>query len=486
MAVVSSPQSRDIQNYPALPARVSIPSVQTVTGFSNPQSKDIQNYQALPPKISTLPALPQTAPTQTVAIAPTTQTNVTSQNYQALPPTPAPAIAITPQSPLPTPHSLLPTPQSVTITPQPIAKVTSPAANGGGASALMGTQALEVARPNSNPNQSANSYNSGGQTSVTTDSGNQVSRSPREGVLSASVPSSTTTLTPTPARQTQVVTQQRSIPSQTSQRLIAQQPNYIGESTAPNQPPPSHDIDELEDKLREISEKTNFGDVYRGSPGLTIVNPAGFGADRNTAFLSATYQQRTRYTNKSDGAVGVGVGLGDARRSVGVELSYTIASFGTSRDFGSGGFNVKLHRQLSDDLSVAVGWNGFLNVGGRNDFENSLYGSATKIFRVTENINRPFSRIAVTAGIGNGQFRSENDVKNDHNSFNPFGSVAVRVAEPVSAIAEWTGQDLAMGVSFVPIQRKNFSWTITPAVRDIVGAGDGPRFVLGTGVSFQF
>jgi len=96
----------------------------------------------------------------------------------------------------------------------------------------------------------------------------------------------------------------------------------------------------------------------------------------------------------------------------------------------------------------------------------------------------PFSRVAVTAGIGNGQFRSEDAVAKGENNINVFGNVAVRVAEPVSLIAEWSGQDLGVGLSVAPF--KNIPLVITPAVRDIIGAGNGPRFVLGSGFAFKF
>ncbi|MEA5593412.1 hypothetical protein [Rivularia sp. UHCC 0363] len=82
------------------------------------------------------------------------------------------------------------------------------------------------------------------------------------------------------------------------------------------------------------------------SPGFSIYVPTGFGGDRNTGFVSASYQERGRFSNDDDLGLGIGVGLGDSRKSVGVELSYTLASFGRNRDFGSGGFNVKVHRQL--------------------------------------------------------------------------------------------------------------------------------------------
>jgi hypothetical protein len=243
------------------------------------------------------------------------------------------------------------------------------------------------------------------------------------------------------------------------------------------------EVEGLQQELRNL-EDVEIDNKIQASPALSISIPSGFGLDNNTGFISATYQQRTRYGNVSDGGVGVGIGVGDARKAVGAELSYTSASFGGSRDFGSGGFNVKLHRQLADDVSVAAGWNGAVNLGGGNDFENSLYGAVTKIFRTREDINSLFSRVAVTAGVGNGQFRSEKAVAEGTGGVNAFGNVAVRVAEPVSLIAEWSGQDLGVGASIAPF--KNIPLVITPAVRDIVGAGDGPRFVLGTGMAFKF
>ncbi|HEY9632666.1 MAG TPA: hypothetical protein V6D14_04625 [Coleofasciculaceae cyanobacterium] len=256
--------------------------------------------------------------------------------------------------------------------------------------------------------------------------------------------------------------------------------------TSPNAPitiKPCPEVDALLSQLRGLEQIKAEG-AFQASPSLSIVIPTGFGADNNTGFVSATFQQRTRYGDVSDGGLGFGVGLGDARKSVGVELSYTLASFGGSRDFGAGGFNIKVHRQLPNDFAVAVGWNGFLNVGGQNDFENSVYGTVTKVIRTRDDINLPFSRVAVTAGVGSGQFRSESAVANNSGGVNVFGNVAVRVAQPVSLIAEWSGQDLGVGLSIAPF--KNIPLVITPAVRDIAGAGDGPRFVLGTGFAFKF
>lgn len=220
------------------------------------------------------------------------------------------------------------------------------------------------------------------------------------------------------------------------------------------------------------------------SPGFSIYVPTGFGGDRNTGFVSASYQERGRFSDDDDFGLGFGVGLGDSRKLVGVEVSYTLASFGRNRDFGSGGFNVKVHRQLPNDWGVAVGWNGFLNIGDENNFEQSLYGVATKIIRTREKLRSPFSRVAVTLGVGGGQFRTEEAVFDGSDEISVFGSVAVRAVKSTSIIAEWTGQDLGLGVSVAPFA--HIPLVITPALRDITGAGDGTRFVVGTGFSFKF
>lgn len=246
--------------------------------------------------------------------------------------------------------------------------------------------------------------------------------------------------------------------------------------------PPASEVEELQRQLRRLQEE-KIETKWRTSPALSIVIPTAFGADNNTGFISATYQSRTRFANQDDGGLGIGIGFGDAQKSVGVELSYAIASFGSNRDFGSGGFNLKIHRRFPNDWAVAVGGNGLLNIGDDHDFENSFYGVVSKIIRTRDDINQPFSRIALTAGVGNGQFRTENAVDKDRGNINIFGNIALRVAEPVSLIVEWSGQDLGVGVSIAPF--KNIPLVITPALRDITGAGDGTRFVLGMGLAFK-
>jgi hypothetical protein len=271
--------------------------------------------------------------------------------------------------------------------------------------------------------------------------------------------------------------------------------------------PTSSENQELRDRLNNINNgnqaPTDKFNTYqpRTSPGFAIFNPVGFGADNNLVFVAFSYQSHARFTPVADSEGGIGIGLGDATNSIGAELSYSINSFGSSAAFGSGAFNAKLHKRLGDDAAVAIGWNQFATVytgPGRNgtigatDYpRNSYYAVGSKIFRTREDINEPFSRVAVTGGVGSGVFLPFDGTTLDRTGLNAFGSVGVRVARPVSAIVEWTGQDLSAGLSIAPFD--NFPLVITPAFRDIAGITNpgtglnaGARFVLGASVAFNF
>jgi hypothetical protein len=287
----------------------------------------------------------------------------------------------------------------------------------------------------------------------------------------------------------------------TGNNILAQiTPAQPTQSTPSDTPIRTPEDRSLENRLLDIkNDRGEIVDKYNTfqpetSPGFSIFNPVGFGADNNLLFLSLSYQNRTRFTRTADGEAGIGVGLGNATTGIGAELSYGINSFGSSAGFGSGAFNIKLHRRLNEDASVAVGWNQFARVqfaGGANvssDFpSNSYYVVGTNIFRVSEDINAPFSRVAFTGGIGSGVFlRFDPTLSNGQSNrgLNVFGSVGVRIARPISAIVEWTGQDLGVGLSIAPF--KDIPLVITPAIRDLAGAGDGARFILGTSIAVNF
>ncbi|WP_413171127.1 hypothetical protein [Anabaena azotica] len=217
------------------------------------------------------------------------------------------------------------------------------------------------------------------------------------------------------------------------------------------------------------------------SPGITMLTPSAYGKSWGRASVGVGLQSRARFTDTADGALGVGFGLGDAKKSIGLDINISVVDISSFED---GSISWKLHRQLPYDFAVAVGVKNFVTFGN-TDGGTSGYGVITKMFRLQDSEQKPFSRLYVSAGVGGGQFRSESDVRNQIDSVGVFGSAALRIAQPVSAIVEWSGQDLGLGVSVAPF--KNIPLVITPGISDITGnAGDGTRFILGIGYSVAF
>ncbi len=246
---------------------------------------------------------------------------------------------------------------------------------------------------------------------------------------------------------------------------------------------------ELDDALSDL--RATFTEIEAitvpsfavSSPGYTIVNPAGYGSGFGSAYIAAGGVFERRFDDQGQAGVGVGFGLGDPASYVGMDVSYVLADL----DEGIGGFSFKVHRNLVNTSklgwAVGVGWEDFVTTGEPSR-DSSVYGSTSVILKLNPDISQSFSRLALTVGVGGGRFRSEDDILEGNGTVGVFGSAAVRVTRSVSVIGEWTGQDLAAGVSVAPFPEINFF--ITPALRDLVGAGDDPRVSVSTGLSFNF
>ncbi len=217
------------------------------------------------------------------------------------------------------------------------------------------------------------------------------------------------------------------------------------------------------------------------TPAITILRPTGYGRSWGQANVGIGVQSRTRFTEDADGVLGAGVGFGNARTAVGLDVGVIVYDI---TDFSRGGVSFKLHRHLPEDVAIAAG---VFNVITWGDVDGGIspYGAVTKRFQTRKSVRSPLSQVYVTAGVGSGLFRSDDDIFNDVNTVGVYGSVAVRVVEPVNFIAEWSGQDLSLGVSFAPFRR--IPLVFTPAVSDVAGlAGDGPRFLFGIGYGISY
>jgi hypothetical protein len=167
--------------------------------------------------------------------------------------------------------------------------------------------------------------------------------------------------------------------------------------------------------------------------------------------------------------------------------------------FGSGGFNIKLHRRFPGNLSVALGGSSIINIGPKgasildptiqNELQGTYYAVVTKLIPLKQDPDANFSLLSFTAGLGSGYFLTDkqylSQLRDGKFPLNPFGSVSLQISRSTSAILEWSGQDLGFGVSFVPFKRLPI--VLTPTIRDIIrlpGVANGPRFTIGIGLGF--
>lgn len=219
-------------------------------------------------------------------------------------------------------------------------------------------------------------------------------------------------------------------------------------------------------------------------PGVTIITPSAYTQALGNVAIGVGFQSRTRFSDRSDAVIGFNFGLGDPLKTVGLDVGLISTSTLRRGPFDGGTVSFKLNRAITQDLYVAAGVQNAISFGG-TDGGSSIYGAVTQAIRLNEDITQPLSRLYLTAGLGGGQFRSPSDINRGVSSVGAFGSVALRVVEPINAVAEWSGQDLTLGLSIVPF--RGIPLVITPAVTDITrNAGDGARFILGIGYGFTF
>jgi hypothetical protein len=218
--------------------------------------------------------------------------------------------------------------------------------------------------------------------------------------------------------------------------------------------------------------------AVRLGPAASVSVPTAFGVDAGELFVGVAYQGRTRFTEDDDAAAVAGLGIG-TRRVVALEIALTSYSTLRGTPLETGGLSFKLHRGFAGNTSLAVGWENAVLWGGSDD-RGSLYAVGTRIIPLRDDLTRPFSMTVVTLGVGNGRFRFEDDYAEDNETVNVFGAVGVRVTDPLSLVADWTGQDLNLAASVTPIRRVPV--VITAGVADLTGlAGDGARFILSVG-----
>lgn len=238
--------------------------------------------------------------------------------------------------------------------------------------------------------------------------------------------------------------------------------------------------------LVEIPDIVDLASLGRRSaaPSISTGTPIGYGASFGDGFVGIGYQSQARNVAMNDGAVSIGTGLGDPSRWVGFEAVLTSLSTLRGDPGERMSLSVKVHRRFRATGAVALGVENAVHSPG-TDGGQSLYLAASNFVQVKDDDSRPFASVAYTLGLGNGRFRPMRDLFSSRQSVNAFGSVSVRALPNLSVIADWGGQDLMLGASFVPFKR--FGLVITPALADVLTrANNRVRPIVGIGYGRSF
>lgn len=224
--------------------------------------------------------------------------------------------------------------------------------------------------------------------------------------------------------------------------------------------------------------------TFLGAPGSSLGSPAASGAGGGDYFGGFGFQERTRFTSRPDGGMGVGTGFGDPETGPALELALTSFSSVRHAPMSIGGLSFKVHHRDTQHLLLfAVGIENAIR-WGNTDGGTSVYGTMGRVFVLRPADDATLGVLSASIGVGNGRFRSEADVHNNRSTVGVFGGLGLRLIPSVAAVADWTGQDLDAGLTITPFPGRGIVGSIGFA--DVTRrAGNGPRFIMSIGYGFN-
>ncbi len=225
----------------------------------------------------------------------------------------------------------------------------------------------------------------------------------------------------------------------------------------------------------------------RVAPGSSSGTPTAYGANWRQAYIGGGVFFPFE-DGGTDGSLSLGFGLGDAVKSVGVEVNFNVTSVGGGNDFDfadSGTVGFKVHKYFNDGTAVAVGWVDPISWGDSTNAKDTFYGVVTKSFELEPDNAKNNLPLTVSLGVGSGNFRSVGAINSGENSINIFGSLGLRVTPQFALTSSWTGNRLNLGGSLVPLKNTPvvFSTVLTDITDNVENASG---FSFSAGYAFQF
>ena len=221
--------------------------------------------------------------------------------------------------------------------------------------------------------------------------------------------------------------------------------------------------------------------------GKSLTTPVAWGASRNVVFMGAFGTIPAQYSSQNDGAAVLGVGLGDPKKNLGVQLSLISIDISEWKEYSS---SLHLSKSLGNDDAIGAGVeNVMLTDGG--DAGKSFYIVYSRGIKHDSMVNKNIrtTRLHYSVGAGTGRFADKTPMdiatgKGEHGTY-VFGNLAYEVSKSFNIITDWNGMNLNAGASkTIYIERQPI--TLTVALADLTHySGDGIRVCLGAALGFK-
>lgn len=188
----------------------------------------------------------------------------------------------------------------------------------------------------------------------------------------------------------------------------------------------------------------------------------------------------------TDGAVSVGVGAGNARRFVAVEVDFNLESLADTNNGGS--LDVRLGRELISShtfaLQLGAGWLGVASYGEWPKPGGSPYGVLTAAWPLRPNASDFRQTLQVNLGGGGGRFQRIDG--QDLLSEGLLASVGVELTPNLGISAGWAGRGLNASLSYVPLRATPLYLTVSGAnLTNVDGTGRAVALSISWGGSFR-
>ena len=224
-------------------------------------------------------------------------------------------------------------------------------------------------------------------------------------------------------------------------------------------------------------------DELAALPASSLGSPTGLVSGWGSAFVALGGLANTSSSDKTDGSLAVGMGLGDSIKSIGSVVSLSVGSVNPDGGMGErGALGVSLGKFfVGPQLGIAIGG---INVAGWNDItdkpKHSVYMAVTKIFPIEDH------PVIVNAGVGTNVFADVQE-PDPESEAGGFISAGVYLTPHISLIADYTSSILTLGTSILPVAK--WPLVVTLGAFDVnnrVPGDEGTSLVGSVAYSFMF